>query len=414
MKDRGSKTKAPRAGRRRGRRHRPPRSLGLALLAVGLLLLMMVATNEAAAAAAAAQPEIEDAMDGESKSPPPPPRPQQRTFQEVLAIAGRQALGGGLPGALAAALQVLALMPLRTVSNWQCRFGGSFPDAVAALVKSGGFPRLYEGLSFAIVQGPLARFGATAANAGVRALLQNMALTEDLPLIAATALAAVAAGCWRLLLMPIDVCKTVAQVQGVEGFRALMRRVVAHGDVSPLYQGAVATAIAVSLGHFPWWSTHDYLSERIPRPHGLFLSIVRNGFIGFLASAVADLCTNSIRVIKVTKQTVGALSSLSYLETIQVVLAADGVKGLFGRGLGTRILTNGIQAVLFTILWEALREGMADAPPPSYDAAAHGGGLAVDASKEQQQRQQQQQEKGEGDEGHGEVHHIRGPVAPGA
>ena len=385
--------------------------VGLLLVVVAVLLVPVAAARslddaaaavaaEAASSGGAEELAVEDGRSGRSSDGrdgsdgdgkgPSAPRPK-RSLQEVLAIAGKEALGGGLPGAIAAALQVLILMPLRTVTNYQYRYSGSFSEAVAALLKSGGIPRLYEGLPFALVQGPLARFGATAANAGVRALLQNMALTEDLPLIAATALAAVAAGCWRLVLMPIDVCKTVAQVQGAEGLRALLRRVAVHRDVTPLYQGAIATAVASTLGHLPFWTTHGYLNECIPRPGGL-LSIVRNGFIGFMASAVADLCTNSIRVVKTTKQSAAAVSSLSYIETIQVVLAADGYRGLFGRGLGSRILTNGVQSVLFTILWEALREGMADSPPPLYDV--HGGRHGGGASKEQQE------------------HHIRGPPQP--
>lgn len=99
---------------------------------------------------------------------------KKRSLQEVLAYAGRRALDGGLPGAVAGALQVLCLMPLRTASNYQHRYGCSFAETVAILMKQGGLARFYEGLSFALLQGPLARFGATAANDGVRALLQSM------------------------------------------------------------------------------------------------------------------------------------------------------------------------------------------------------------------------------------------------
>jgi hypothetical protein len=39
-----------------------------------------------------------------------------------------------------------------------------------------------------------------------------------------------------------------------------------------------------------------------------------------------------------------------------MVLAADGWKGLFGRGLRTRIFANALQSVVFTVLWRALTE----------------------------------------------------------
>jgi hypothetical protein len=38
---------------------------------------------------------------------------------------------------------------------------------MATLWKEGGIPRFYKGVSFAIVQNPLSRFGDTAANVGV-------------------------------------------------------------------------------------------------------------------------------------------------------------------------------------------------------------------------------------------------------
>jgi len=33
-------------------------------------------------------------------------------------------------------------------------------------------------------------------------------------------------------------------------------------------------------------------------------------------------------------------------------VATDGLKGLFGRGLKTRIISNGLQGLLFSILWK--------------------------------------------------------------
>ena len=38
------------------------------------------------------------------------------------------------------------------------------------------------------------------------------------------------------------------------------------------------------------------------------------------------------------------------------MLDRDGVRGLFGRGLQTRLLTNGLQASIFTVLWKLIEE----------------------------------------------------------
>lgn len=36
---------------------------------------------------------------------------------------------------------------------------------------------------------------------------------------------------------------------------------------------------------------------------------------------------------------------------LQEILAKEGYAGLFGRGLKTKILANGLQGLLFTVLW---------------------------------------------------------------
>jgi len=43
-----------------------------------------------------------------------------------------------------------------------------------------------------------------------------------------------------------------------------------------------------------------------------------------------------------------------------MVLAADGWKGLFGRGLITKILANGLQAMIFTVVWKGMQEKFFD------------------------------------------------------
>lgn len=39
-------------------------------------------------------------------------------------------------------------------------------------------------------------------------------------------------------------------------------------------------------------------------------------------------------------------------EAVRLVVRDDGVSGLLGRGLTTRILSNGLQGLLFSILWK--------------------------------------------------------------
>ena len=75
--------------------------------------------------------------------------------------------------------------------------------------------------------------------------------------------------------------------------------------------------------------------------------------MGFGASAVSDVCSNSIRVLKVYKQT-NANTQLTYIECAQEIIAKDGVVGLFGRGLSTKLISNGIQGAMFSVLWKPM------------------------------------------------------------
>jgi Mitochondrial carrier protein len=84
--------------------------------------------------------------------------------------------------------------------------------------------------------------------------------------------------------------------------------------------------------------------------------LLRNAGIGVVSSVVSDTLVNVFRVIKTTKQSLGSKQSASYLETVRVILAADGYRGLFGRGLRTRIYANAIQSVVFTIVWRGLAD----------------------------------------------------------
>ena len=38
-------------------------------------------------------------------------------------------------------------------------------------------------------------------------------------------------------------------------------------------------------------------------------------------------------------------------ECAALVIKKDGVIGLFGRGLSTRIVTNGLQGIMFNVMW---------------------------------------------------------------
>ncbi|KAH7017959.1 mitochondrial carrier domain-containing protein [Microdochium trichocladiopsis] len=267
-----------------------------------------------------------------------------------LGPALKRALGGGLSGAAAMVLQVLLLMPLRTIMNYQYRFGSSFAEASRTLYQDGGVRRYYQGIAPALVQGPIARFGDTAANAGIIALFQSNRYLKHLPSLAKTVFASLCAAAFRMILTPVDTLKTTLQAQGGKGTALLRQRIRQHG-LGSLWWGAFATAAATFVGHYPWFATYNYLSEAIEEPpkSAIVLFLARLAFIGFVASLIADSLSNSLRVVKTYRQV--NETKISYSSAARSVVAEQGIVGLLNRGLKTRILCNGLQGLLFSILW---------------------------------------------------------------
>jgi hypothetical protein len=62
--------------------------------------------------------------------------------------------------------------------------------------------------------------------------------------------------------------------------------------------GALAASAATFVGHFPWFFTYNQLQAIIPRQEGTAKKLARNAGIGFVSSAVSDILSNSVRVVK--------------------------------------------------------------------------------------------------------------------
>merc|ERR1712070_92984 len=90
----------------------------------------------------------------------------RKGLQQILWTAGKRALSGGIPGLIAMFFQVFLLMWLRTTVNYQYKNGGTLYEAMSALYAAGGVARFYMGIEWALIIGPLSRFGDTAANEG--------------------------------------------------------------------------------------------------------------------------------------------------------------------------------------------------------------------------------------------------------
>jgi len=261
----------------------------------------------------------------------------------------------GLSGAGAMTIQVSSLMWLRTTMNYQYKFGGKMLPTIQHLYKEGGVPRFYRGIVPALMVGPLSRFGDTAANSvALNYFKDNKNI--NVPLFLQTGSASIMAGLWRFLTIPIDTWKTAKQVHGSNGAAFLSERFRTQG-VAGFYQGALAASTSTAVGHYPWFLTFNYANAHIPQikyKDDPVLALSRNAVIGFSATLVSDTVSNSVRVVKTYKQT--HASSITYSNVIKSILDADGIHGLLFRGLKTKIITNGIQGVVFSVFYKLFTE----------------------------------------------------------
>lgn len=269
-----------------------------------------------------------------------------------MQTANEIALRNGLYGAVAGSVQVISLMWLRTIVNYQYRYGVSTLEAIHHLYKEGGIARFYRGMPFALLQNPLMKFGAVAANEGSKVLVsQCLGGTDPSPALTSS-LGTIFSILWKLFLVPIETVKTVLQVDGSAGLARLMEEIYA-GNIQRLYRGSWETILSTTFSHYPWFYVHNLLDQRLQRSADSRLLIVRSAFIGFVASAVSDCISNALRVLKTLRQTIGD-DNAAFQTILSQLYREQGLLGLAGRGLGTRIIANGLQSVVFVVAWKLI------------------------------------------------------------
>ena len=261
-------------------------------------------------------------------------------YNEIL----KSSVQAGISGGIAMTFQVSSLMWLRTTMNYQYKNGGTMFDTLKLLRNEGGILRLYRGYPFALMQGPIARFGDTAMNK-----FANEALKEK-HIAMKTGAGSLGASLWRILIMPIDAFKSNLQIHGKEGVSTLVSK-VKHSGPRVLWHGSFASVGGSFLGHYPWFFTYNVLQEKVPKFDGNFSS-VRSMAIGFCSGTVSDVVSNSVRVIKINRQTESSV--ITYRETVSRIIKSDGIIGLMTRGLKTKILINGLQSSVFVLAFDRI------------------------------------------------------------
>lgn len=131
-----------------------------------------------------------------------------------------------------------ASQPLRTTLNYQHVHDITTTKAIKTLYGNGSYSRYYRGLAIALIYRSLARFGDTAANDGVLALLGSNMSTKELPSPIKTVFASLCATAFRIILTPVETVASTIQIEGLKpGLKSLRRRVCCHFGNSGLSLG---------------------------------------------------------------------------------------------------------------------------------------------------------------------------------
>ena len=260
----------------------------------------------------------------------------------------KNSINVGLSGSMAMITQVSTLMWLRTIMNYQYVNGTTFTGSFKKLYSEGGILRLYRGYPLALAIGPISRFGDTACNSAILQLTKD----TNLPISIKTGMASVSAGLWRILILPLDAVKVNYQVNG--SLNTLRNNIKTNG-IKTLYNGGIAQSTATMMGHYPWFVTYNYLNNYFPSNQNdtKLASLGRAGSIGLASSIVSDTVSNSVRVLKIYKQT--DKNNLAYSQIVNHLYKKEGIVWIF-RGLKTKIFTNGLNSIIFSISWKYFQD----------------------------------------------------------
>ena len=244
------------------------------------------------------------------------------------------------------ALQVSALLWLRTANNYQYKHGTTLSNTMKTLYSQGGILRFYRGYIPSLFLGSSIKFGEI--NAYYYSKQCNFNELEKLVFISSIS------SFLKLMFVPIDTLDIFLQVEGKKGIQSLKNKVNNKG-VRVLYYGLTPWITSNFISTFCWYNIHNYLDDKFKDKckEGLEFNI-KNGVIGLSASVVSDTITNPLRILKIYKQS--NTNEVSYTETYKNIIKTRGPSELFLRGLKTRLMIHGLQNVFFVLVWKNLEK----------------------------------------------------------
>ena len=220
---------------------------------------------------------------------------------------------------------------LSTITHYQYNHGDEFFKTFKFLYKQGGIPRLYSGFVPTLINSSTNRFIDYFSHE----IVSTNCLTSRV------LIGGILASCMKTLLTPLDTFKIVYQNYGRKAHKMIKLNIRRKG-IKYLWKGSKDNGLANFVEHITWFNTYEYLDKHLPNDN----LILKSGFLGLTSSITTDVMSNHLKIIKTMKQT----TNLSYNGIIKEIVKKSGVKGLFIRGLGTKLLANSLQGITFGIL----------------------------------------------------------------
>jgi hypothetical protein len=237
----------------------------------------------------------------------------------------------------ASVLNTSLFLWLNTITQHQYKNGKNFKMTVNELYKNGGISRFYNGFIPTVIN--------TSCNRFIDYLTHEMTQVDDL--LSKVFIGGVFASVFKIFIAPLETYKIMNQIHGKKAVKLIKLRIKNNG-IKSLWKGSGDIALSNFVEHVGWFNTYEYFDRNLPKDMNI---ILRSGFLGLSSSVTTDIMSNHLKIIKTMKQT----TDLCYNDIVREIIRKNGVHGLFFRGLGTKLMTNSLYGITFSLLFSTLK-----------------------------------------------------------
>ena len=257
-------------------------------------------------------------------------------------------LKSSVAGSSAGMIQLTSLFWLKTIIKHQYRHGTCPIRSAQLLYQEKDILRFYRGFTPNLLKTCFGKFGDAAFYTYFH---QNE--FNHLSEVERASYISLSSSVLKFNLMPLDTYTNMCQVRGKEGI-SIMREKISKNGLGVLYNGSTAYFLSNFVGNTSWFFTMDYLNKIYYEPYQKKTDTKKNMLIGFASSAVSDLITNPIRILKTYKQS--NKENISYLQSLKEICESKGLVNFYFRGLPSKLLLNGLNSALFLVLWKKFED----------------------------------------------------------